>query len=227
MRARLARWRASSWRDNPARSLNLAIAAVLIGLLPFAVRVLLAEREVEKAQAQVEVVGRYLSPDSGDLGGYVPLGPGHTARARLLNALILSARAHAAPVGGQRDALLAGAETWLRPALGVRPHWGEAQVVAAYVAANREGPETPAALAALQRSYADAPFLPDAAQWRVTYGMAFWPRLPNATRKRVVGEAIWLAHVAPTKRRLMFELARGSEGYIPFSRAWALRRRAG
>ena len=96
----------------------------------------------------------------------------------------------------RRAALLARAAADLDRTKGVRRWWADADVAESYRAMLAEGTRSPAALAALSRSYEAAPFLRGAAPWRIRYGATLWSDLPASTHARIVAETVWLARAS-------------------------------
>lgn len=216
-------------RDSERRA--RVIAAVLIVPLAIAlslsVRALWLERAVAEATAVVARHGAARAVGeawSADATGPIDLsGP---ARALIQDAL---ARAQDAELGkspAERSRLLDQAQGAIAAAATQRPHWGEARTVEAYIAALRAGPMAAATQAAYARSYADAPYLRDAAQWRIGFGMACWPSLSAATRARLIDEAVWYARLRPELRGQIFALSRGTGAYAPLLLRWRMVRAA-
>jgi hypothetical protein len=118
----------------------------------------------------------------------------------------------------RRGALLADAVALADAALARRPGWGEAEAVRAYVGALRDGDG--AVERVLVASYAHAPYLRDAAAWRVGYGLRRWAALDPATRARVVDEFVWYARLRPDLAAQMFVAVRASPAYAPVMLRW-------
>lgn len=139
----------------------------------------------------------------------------------LLSDAIYRARAIQSTGGVGRDNDLAALSRQVDLAIDARPHWAQAWVVKAYIESLRpRSGHLQASLAALSRSYSDAPFLRDASGWRVTYGMAQWESLDSFVRNRVIEEAAWLSRVDPDVRRAIFGHARATRAYEPLVLRW-------
>jgi len=95
----------------------------------------------------------------------------------------------------QGDGLLTAAQEDIAQATAARPSWAEADVAQAYVALLRG--QSPSAIAALERSYRAAAFLPQSASWRIRYGVSVWSRLSPEAQDHIVSETIWLARSTP------------------------------
>ncbi|GLI97812.1 hypothetical protein [Sphingobium sp. BS19] len=139
----------------------------------------------------------------------------------LLSDAIYRARAIQSTGVMGRDNDLASLSRQVDLAIDARPHWAQAWVVKAYIESLRpRSSHLQASLAALSRSYSDAPFLRDASGWRVTYGMAQWESLDGFVRNRVIEEAVWLSRVDPDVRRAIFGAARATRAYEPLVLRW-------
>lgn len=146
------------------------------------------------------------------------------ARAYLSDALYCSrAAAAAAARGVERKKLLARAAADARTATTIRPHWGEAWVVRAFVDMLDAGRFTPTSRAALSRSYGDAPLLQNAGVWRVKMGLAYWDQFTPLVQQRIVEETVWLLQVTPPETRdFLFDTARDSPAYRSIFLRWRL-----
>jgi hypothetical protein len=123
-----------------------------------------------------------------------------------------------------RAALLSQAMRAADAAAQRRPFWGEALTVKAFVASLRDGAASPAVVQNLVESYRAAPYLRQAAGWRVRQSFLSWDSLPAATREAVLREAIWLVRLDVSETEAVFDSARESGAYRPLmSRWWAVR----
>lgn len=118
-----------------------------------------------------------------------------TAREDVYRAQALARRA-AMLEGQSRGATLDEADRLVSAGLAKRPRWGEAWVVKSYIATLRDGPAAPSSLKALAHSYAETPFLRDAADWRISYVASQWPLIDAATRTAAAREAIVLTRIS-------------------------------
>ncbi len=200
---------------------RILCAVTLCGIIP-ALFVLHDEAEVDKLDSVAKTRTHYAPADTA-LPEEVSF---HTPRAALLaSSLFLSAAAQAPQQSAQRAALLARAEEQLAAISSTRPHWADRHLLQSSLARLREGDFSDAALAALAASYDDAAFLRYGADWRIRYGFAVWPALSARTQRQIVQEAVWIAHVTPTWRQEIFDLARqsDSDAYVALGQAWHAR----
>lgn len=137
----------------------------------------------------------------------------------LASALLHAQQAGAMPEGEARTALLGQARKEIAAIAGTRPHWGEVDVVAAYIASL-----TPDRLAdtigVYARSYRNAPYIREAAIWRVQFGIEHWGKLDEATRAHLTNEAVWLFRLQPDQRTRLVDMARGTDAYLPILMRW-------
>lgn len=140
---------------------------------------------------------------------------GLPARAALVDALV-QARTAARLTGILRARRLASAHALLAQAMVARPEWGDAWIVAAYIALLERGEAAPETRAAFAHSLRAAPYLYDAAPWRIRYGLQLWPLLDAETHTSVVREAIWLGRLGPTNARMVGAMMAGT----PAARAY-------
>ncbi len=122
------------------------------------------------------------------------------------------AEAHLAtslPRGG-RMMHVALARIFISAALAGRPHWGEAWVTASFVALLERGEGAPETLAALARSYREAPFLKESAAWRLRLAVDQWRALDPVTRLHAMDEGRWLAGVSPQSYWLVYDIVIGT-----------------
>jgi hypothetical protein len=171
----------------------------------------------QRAEIQTQALLRGDAPPPADVPA---AGGGYPARARLADALVLARVAAIEQDKGRRDLLLGRAVDEAYQAAHSRPHWGEAWMVVAFIQSMRGGPTAGATREALARSYADAPFLPDSAAWRVFTGLAAWELLDDYTRRRVSEEAVWVARRSLAGRNAIFAAMRESPAYSSFLIAW-------
>ena len=195
----------------------MALCALVLGGMAPALLVIRNETQVDRLRAQAETQYRYAQAEAPP-----PVdGAFHTSRAELLAASIfLSDAAHDRPDGGRRVALLADAEDRLSGIALTRPYWADVHLLRSSAARQRDGDFSAVALDALTASYDDAAFLRHGADWRIRYGFAAWPALSGRTRRQVIAEAVWLAHILPTRRQEIFDLARQSDAYVSLGQAW-------
>ena len=88
------------------------------------------------------------------------------------------------------------AQKRLEAAIAARPGAGGWLAWLAYARALREG-VTPSVILVFARSYEATPYLPREGFWRVRFGAMNWSGLTDATRRRVVAEAVWLKAIDP------------------------------
>jgi hypothetical protein len=119
-----------------------------------------------------------------------------------------------------RAARRARADRLIDRALSVRSGWGDAWIVAAYIAWVGNGPAASDTLAAFTRSLEISPYRIAAAPWRIRYGASQWDRLTPATRERVLDEAQWFGDLAPSYARFVQDMLKCG----PAARAFAARR---
>ncbi|MET1755180.1 hypothetical protein ABVV53_06895 [Novosphingobium sp. RD2P27] len=143
-------------------------------------------------------------------------------RTLLADALFLARQGGDARDPHRRAELLAADEA-VGAVIARRPQWGEAWVVRSLVRTELGGANDPQATAALEKSYALAPFLRDAAEWRISRAFAAWSYLDPYARQRVINEAVIYAQLNGAARIRTFELARGTAAYVPLSVAWHAR----
>lgn len=185
---------------------------------------LIAERRVADAQAR-------LGRQSALLESGVVIGPGPNATplpldsrpaALLADALFLARAAQFSHDTRQRKALLDRAATELAVIVNARPHWGEAWVMIAFVEALREGEDAPSARYALERSYAETPYLPHAVVWRVAYSLRHWNSFSATTQEKILNEDVWLMHSGRDAgvHKSMMILTRQSPAYRRYMIRW-------
>lgn len=126
---------------------------------------------------------------------------------------------------GRRQDILRQADEAITLALRRRPHWGEAQLVRAFLESRR----TPAGVAAMREaliaSYDDAPYLRDGSDWRIPQTLTLWDTLPPRTRDHVIDEAAWVLRLRADRREFIFDMMRASPAYVPFMLRWRQIRR--
>jgi hypothetical protein len=142
-------------------------------------------------------------------------------RALVADALCIARAAAPLSAGPRRNALLSSAAARLREAERARPIWPEALTVSAYVG-SLAGDEASLAEArrSLTLSYAGAPYLPDAADWRIGFGLSQWADLGVSARDAVVAEAMWRMTIAPDSGPKLWSQMRASPAYVPFMLRW-------
>ena len=140
---------------------------------------------------------------------------------QLLDALWAARKAAAPKPGADRVMLGDDAVRMAMQARSARPEWGEAEVVVAYAASLGRGPsDRQVARQALTASYATAPFLHDAGQWRIAYGVGIWPTLGRPTQDAILREAVWMLGVDQSRWSRVFATFRGTPAYVPFMLRW-------
>jgi hypothetical protein len=206
--------RASRWT-------RVVILAVLAVATVRSVAVLAREGEVASAEARLDS-----APATNASGRVTPLiaipwhEGGYPARARVADALALARQAQASPDPSARHEMTERAAVEIEAALARRPEWGEGWTVAAFIDELRYGDNNPTAIAALARSYRGAPYLRDAAGWRVRFGLTAWSSLDAATQAKVIDEAVWLVRIDSTTAGPVFDLARQSPAYPQLMLRW-------
>jgi len=202
----------SAPRRRDARIVLIAGVAAWAGLSAASLAVLGAELHVTRAQRALESGG---PPPS------LVNDPGSpAARVGLLHALRLAQAAEPMSAGPRRQQLLDRAIQGVGQASHKRPAWGEAELVTAYAHALRDGLDDPRTWQALSASYRNAPFLRQAAAWRVAAALACWSRLSKQTQRAVVEEAVWISRIAPDTHPATLALMRGSDAYMAFVLRW-------
>ena len=146
--------------------------------------------------------------------------PSSSSPRALVQAAMLKANLANSHESPQREALLGQARQYLDRARAKRPLWGEAEIVAAYIA-SLEGPGKSDELdRALALSYQYAPYLRGSAPFRIRLGLERWNALPDRVRERLIDEAVWYARLDRDTRETMFELIRRTGAYRSFFRRW-------
>lgn len=204
---------------NRWTALAAAGAAALVAAGGLAVqREAVVTRSVERIESQAAALRANVRPPRRSLRLDMDAPP----RALLADALFL-ARQGGDPSDPHRRAELLAAEAAAGAVIARRQQWGEAWVVRSLVRTELGGANDALALAALEKSYALAPFLRDAAEWRIAHAFAGWSRLDPYARRRAINEAVVYAHLNGASRIRAFELARGTAAYVPLSVAWHAR----
>ena len=197
--------------DRPAR-VRVGLAASLV---PVLILLLMAWQAVGSLRDEMLVHGEIQARDQQAAGApaldpAAVLAPSELpARAALIEGLI-QARMAARLSGALRARRLASAHLFLARAMGARPEWGEAWVVAAYIALLEQGAAAPETRTAFAHSLRAAPYLYDSAPWRISYGLQFWPLLDTETRTRIVREAVWLGRLGPTNAKMVGAMVSGT-----------------
>lgn len=142
------------------------------------------------------------------------------ARALLPAAMLRARIAVSARQGPAQRAQLDQALVAIDAALVRRPRWGEAHVARAFILSHLDGPGSPRALAAFSRGYLDAPYLRQAARWRLGFGLSQWSALTPAVQQRWVNEAIWHVRLEPDDLSPLFAAVRGTGAYLPLMLGW-------
>ncbi len=204
-----------------SRWTRIAILAVLAVAAVRSVVILSREGEVATAEARLDE-----APQTDASGRVTPRiaipwhEDGYPARARVADALALARQAQASPDAAARHEMIERAAVEIQAALSRRPEWGEGWTVAAFIDELRYGDHNPSAIAALARSYRGAPYLRDAASWRVRFGLGAWDALDAATQAKVIDEAVWLVRIDSTTAGPVFDLARQSPAYPQLMLRW-------
>jgi len=128
------------------------------------------------------------------------------------------ARAEAALAAGQLEA--AGAHT--RAARAEAPLTSHAWAREAALAWRREGRLGPATVAALERSYAVAPYGPDVTEWRLAFLLEHWTELPPALRAASLDELKVYAIYRPGPARALGEGVTNPSGRLAVTAALRL-----
>ncbi len=145
--------------------------------------------------------------------------PSNSPRA-LVQAAMLKANLASLQEGHQRDALLGQAKQHLDRARAQRHLWGEAEIVAAYIASLGGPGQSEELDRALALSYQYAPYLRGSAPFRIRLGLARWDALSDPIRERLIDEAVWYARLDRETRETMFTLIRRTGAYRSFFRRW-------
>lgn len=133
------------------------------------------------------------------------------ARIALQYALTASRAASATYAPDERKAWLTLAHAYAGRAAVGRPGWAEASVARAYISYLENGIRAPGLQDRVMRSYREAPYLSEAGQWRVAYGMTLWDALTPSERRPVIDEAVWLANrSARLDKQIKLSLAPGA-----------------
>ncbi|WP_375285491.1 hypothetical protein [Sphingomonas sp.] len=194
------------------RAADIVLAVLALGAV-IAVIAIGQERQVALAET-------YLSSEVRQLTRHRPLVPDPRPIAldqpRRLLLLEAQSRLYEAPFAAPaaRAAMLDSAHRALRVAAATPYGDGEAELALAYLHAGRGN--AAAMRAALARSYAFAPYLRYAADWRVRQAFAHWRDLPSSARRRSVDEAIWYVRLRAEYREGIFSAARASPAYTRF-----------
>lgn len=175
---------ASHWMQRAAIAVLVAALCLALVNLVTELRVAAMRTALDAQQSEAEVAWPWLIDDR----PAAMLAP----RTALLRGMLRTYDALDEPAP-RRAAMLADAAVDLARTRGVRTWWAEADVAQSYRALLADGPDSPAALAGLVRSYESAPFLRGAAPWRIRYGAALWAKLSAADHARIVDETVWLA----------------------------------
>jgi hypothetical protein len=137
-------------------------------------------------------------------------------RAQLAEGQLLALSARTETLHAKRLAGLSLAHSMLRNAAAARPAWGDAQTALAFVAAQRYGPHSAEAVAAIEKSYTDLRYSRGGAAWRVELALANWQRLNEPLRAQVINEAVWLTSSSFGVQQTVFTAMRHSPAYRPF-----------
>lgn len=206
--------------DRARRFAGIAIA--LLGICTaIAAALWLQERAVTSSDDQLQAQGLALLRDEEMTAPSLANVDASSPPRLLLSDALFRARALRRAKGPDRDATLAALSRQADLAIEARPHWGQAWVVKAYIESLQQGPDhRHFALVGLSRSYADSPFLRDAAGWRVMFALNHWDELDAFVRGRAIEEAVWLSRVDGASRKAIFAGARNTNGYQPLVLRW-------
>ncbi|MDX3909292.1 MAG: hypothetical protein QHC67_05680 [Sphingobium sp.] len=210
--------------DSARRLVAIAIALISVGTV-LAGGLWVREQAITASDAQIRTqelaLSRNNSPSDASAEPSVARVDASSPPRLLLSDAIYRARALQVSGSPSRDSDLAALSHQVDLAIDARPHWGQAWVVKAYVEALQTGSDhRHLSLVALSRSYSDAPFLRDAAGWRVRFAFLHWDELDAFVRGWAIEEAVWLARVDATMRKSVFASARTSQAYKPLVLRW-------
>lgn len=159
--------------------------------------------------------------DGGENDALNPLPAAAPARVLLADALYLAREAAPRLPDARRRAMIERARYDVRQLLDIRPHWGEAWIVMAYLDSLSSSSFGSAEANAIAHSYLDAPLIPDAGMWRVERGLANFDAFPVAMQSRIVDETVWLIRNKDgPARTALFQMARESDAYRDVFLRW-------
>jgi len=182
--------RAQYWRFGV-----IAILAVMLGVAILALRDELAVRQAD-ALTLLDPPRAYALFEDGRLMPQGPLVP----RVAMPTALAQARAAFGSYDGGARARLLTSARVNLDTALAARPAWGDARVAETYMDFVEKGVGHADTRNAFATSYVEAPYLAEAAPWRLAYGNNQWEALSPVTQSHMLDEAAWYGRTADNYR---------------------------
>jgi len=194
----------------------MAACLLLLGASAWSAALLWDEGAVAGAALRLE--RHWALADAGRMAGIEAPTPPASAnpRALLADALLRLRLAEPMAPGAERAMLIEQAGTAIEAAMPARPWFGEAWMLEAY-RQSLIGPAGHQGFArALERSYADAPYLKESGGWRVSSAFAAWGLISPEARRAAVREAVWLARMNKDNHAQVVGRARQSDGYVPF-----------
>lgn len=162
----------------------------LIAVIPFMAAVIFCATQIKQEMAAYAMLGQLQGNGSSPLShATAPISP----RQMAYEAEDMARRAAQTQDVQLRKQLISRAFDAVEQAIHMRPAWADAWLIKAHVIAVRDGLDSVATRQAVERSYALAPFMPDAADWRIGYAINQWSALSPELRAAVAREAILLA----------------------------------
>jgi hypothetical protein len=182
--------------------------------------VLLKEEAVEVSDTRLFDQSRAIDRSDVVDGQMVFDDPSEPARARISDALFMARSTATMKPSPRRHRLLDKALSTVEEARAVRPHWGEAALVRAFILQQKSGSIDQTVVNAVAESYRYAPFMKLSAVWRIGIVMNNWSRVDDGTRNQMIDEAVALS-IADRKAQIaIFGLARNSPAYAPLMLGW-------
>jgi len=203
--------------QHQVAAIAIACLTLVVGCAAFA---LVKEETVAASDARLFDQSQAIDR-SAAMNGYIePDDSAGPARSRISDALFMARSAAAMKPSRERLHLLDQALFIVEEARTVRPHWGEAALVRAYILQQRSGSDDPATVDAIVESYRYAPFMQLSAVWRSGIVMENWARVDNDTRNRVIDEAVAISMADRKAQIAIFGFARNSPAYAPLMLGW-------
>lgn len=203
--------------QHQVAAIAIICLVLVMGCASFA---LLKEEAVEVSDTRLFDQSQAINRN-GVTNGYVEASdPANPARARISDALFMARSAAMIQASPERRRILDNALLTVEEARTVRPHWGEAALVRAYILQQRSGSSDPATIDAIVESYRHAPFMRLSAVWRIGIVMDNWERVDNDTRNRTIDEAVAMSMGDRKAQIAIFGLARHSPAYAPLMLGW-------
>lgn len=191
--------------------------ALIVGCSAFA---LFKEEMVETSDSRLFDQSRAIDRDDAMGSPILSIDPTEPARARVSDALFMARSAATMRPSPERDHILDKALFTVEEARAIRPHWGEAALVRAFILQQKSGINDQSVVDAIAESYRYAPFMKLSAVWRIGIVMTNWARADNDTRNRMIDEAVAIS-VADRKAQIaIFGFARNSPAYAPLMLGW-------